>query len=153
MNQHSNNPESKAKCDEDVELRRAIDTINSIDHSLLDAIQRYDVKAIAKIINKVNGKHAAGAVVLSTLLTNLYVFHRNSDAPATIRSVVGLGLMSFVSLLLPVGLYYFVVLYTSFNRFHGDDEDVSMGTRMRGFLLILFACFMISALFVFGVLA
>lgn len=165
MNQHNGDPEimaqiedelehrKAAQLEDDAEHRRALKTIDDFDHSLLDAIRRYDVKAIARIINRVNGKHTAGAVVLSVLLTNLYVFHRNSDAPATIRSVVGLGLMSFASLLIPIGIYYFISFCTSFNRFYGDDKDVSMGTRIRGFLIVLCACFGISALFVFGVIA
>ncbi len=149
MNQHNGDPELRAQA----EHQRAIETIEDFDRSLLDAIRRYDVKAIARIINRVKGKHAAGAVGLSVLLTNLYVFHRNSDAPATIRSVIGLGLMSFASLLLPLVIYYYIGFFTSFSRFYGDDEDVSMGTRIRGFLIVLCACFGISALFVFGILA
>lgn len=155
MNQHNGDPKFRAQIEDELEQhQRAIETIQAFDRSLLDAIRRYDVKAIAKILDKNNGRHVLGAAALSVLLTNLYIFHRNSDAPATIWSVVGLGLMSFVSLIPPMLMYILISNSRSINNpFYGDDEDVSMGTRIRGFLIVLCACFGISALFVFGVLA
>lgn len=153
MSQNINDPEFRVQLEEEAERRRAIETIEHFDHSLLDAIRRYDVKAIARIINRSQGKHVAGAVVLSVLLANVYIFHRYGDLPATLWSAIKLGIGSFISILFPLGLYFIVVWLTSSNPYYGDDDDVRMSTRIRGFLLILCACFGISALFVFGILA
>lgn len=154
MNQHSDDPELRAQIEDEAERRRAIETIEHFDRSLLDAIRRYDVKAIARILDKNNGKHLMGAAALATLLTNLYIFHRNSDVPATIWSVIKLGLMSFFSSVIPMIIYILISTSSDIdNPFFGSDEYVKPSHRLRGFLLILCACFGISSLFVFGILA
>jgi len=93
-----------------------------------------------------------GALVLSALLSSLYVFHRNRDVPATIWSVIKLGVISFLGTFALVALYIGIVKFCD-NPFYGEDEDVRPGKRMLGALILLAACMGISALFIFGVLA
>ena len=155
MNRCDRNPKSQRTSDadgSDLRRSRAYDTINDFNHSLLDSIKRYDILRIAQILTEVEGRHCMGALVLSALLSSLYVFHRNRDVPATIWSVIKLGVISFLGTFALVALYIGIVKFCD-NPFYGEDEDVRPGKRMLGALILLAACMGISALFIFGVLA
>ena len=154
MNQYNRNPKSECNSnadDSNLKRSRAYDTINDFNHSLLDSIKHYDIVRIAQILTKAEGKHTMGAFVLSAMLSSLYIFHRFSDVPATIWSVIKLGFISFLGTFALVALYFCIVKLCD-NPFFGDD-NVRPVKRMLGALTLLAACIGISALIIFGVLA